>query len=78
MVFSDKTREILNLIEDNRVRVIHLEENKGLANALNIGIQNANGELIVRQDADDEIVDLLQTEGVEFNRNLFKLTNFIV
>lgn len=50
---SDKTREILNLIEDNRVRVIHLEENQGLANALNIGIQNANGEWIVRQDADD-------------------------
>ncbi|MBT2724651.1 glycosyltransferase [Bacillus sp. ISL-46] len=50
---SDKTREILNLIEDNRVRVIHLEENKGLANALNIGIQNANGEWIIRQDADD-------------------------
>ncbi|MEH7413682.1 glycosyltransferase family 2 protein, partial [Neobacillus drentensis] len=50
---SDKTREILNLLEDNRVRVIHLDENKGLANALNIGIQNANGEWIVRQDADD-------------------------
>ncbi|MBT2701634.1 glycosyltransferase family 2 protein [Bacillus sp. ISL-40] len=49
---SYKTREILNLIEDNRVRVIHLEVNKGLANALNMGIQNANGEWIVRQDAD--------------------------
>lgn len=49
----DKTKEILDNIEDKRLKVIHLEENKGAAAALNTGISRARGTWIAIQDADD-------------------------
>lgn len=49
----DGTMEILNAIDDNRLKVIHLEKNQGAANALNIGITHAMGTWIAIQDADD-------------------------
>lgn len=50
---NDQTKEILDGVNDPRVKVIHLEKNKGAANALNTGIHEANGEWIALQDADD-------------------------
>ena len=50
---TDNTKEILDAINDARVTIIHLEKNKGAANALNIGIAEANGSYIAIQDADD-------------------------
>lgn len=50
---SDRTTDILEKITDSRVKVIHLEKNKGAANALNRGICNARGKWIAIQDADD-------------------------
>ncbi|MDF2789078.1 MAG: glycosyl transferase family 2 [Neobacillus sp.] len=50
---DDKTKEILDHVTDNRVKVIHLERNGGAANALNIGINEAKGIWIALQDADD-------------------------
>jgi glycosyltransferase involved in cell wall biosynthesis len=50
---TDNTKRILDQIIDERVRVIHLEKNKGAANALNIGISEANGNWIAIQDGDD-------------------------
>jgi glycosyltransferase involved in cell wall biosynthesis len=47
----DSTREILKSFGD-RIRVIH-KENGGKASALNVGLQNANGELIWIFDDDD-------------------------
>lgn len=38
---------------DPRVRVIHLAENQGLTACLNLGLQQARGTFIARQDADD-------------------------
>jgi glycosyltransferase involved in cell wall biosynthesis len=49
----DRTREILDHLDDNRVRVFHLEKNFGMTYCLNFGIQQAKGTWIVRQDADD-------------------------
>ncbi|MBT2701633.1 hypothetical protein J7E79_30805 [Bacillus sp. ISL-40] len=37
-----------------------------------------HGIIVMGHRGDHKIVDLLQTKGVEFNQNLFKLTNFIV
>lgn len=49
----DGTKEILDGLADPRVRVIHLEQNSGAANALNTGIKAARGRWIALQDADD-------------------------
>lgn len=50
---TDGTREFLHRLNDPRIRVIDLPQNIGLTAALNIGLREARGELIARQDADD-------------------------
>ena len=42
---TDRTRELLAQITDKRVKVIHLEENKG-SFALNLGIERRSGKWI--------------------------------
>lgn len=49
---KDEIIEWSNLITDQRVKVIS-QENQGLSNARNTGIQNANGKFIALLDADD-------------------------
>ncbi len=51
---TDNTREILNSIIHNKVRVIHTE-NFGPAHARNLAIQQAGGEIILNLDADNKI-----------------------
>ncbi|MBE6127661.1 MAG: glycosyltransferase family 2 protein [Erysipelotrichaceae bacterium] len=41
--------------KDNRIRVIHQEENKGVSEARNLGLKNANGDYIGFVDSDDTI-----------------------
>jgi glycosyltransferase involved in cell wall biosynthesis len=50
---TDETKNILSTFNDNRITIIHLENNLGAANALNIGIKAIKGEWIAIQDADD-------------------------
>lgn len=54
---EDNTLETLRSLEaevkDDRLRVVHLPENIGLAGALNHGIGLARGHFIARQDHDD-------------------------
>ena len=49
---SDKTIDILNSFNDQRIRIIQGDK-KGIADALNKGIENSNGEYIARMDAGD-------------------------
>jgi len=49
---TDQTKEIIESYSDNRICLVS-QENKGIAKALNIGLQLAKGELIARFDADD-------------------------
>ncbi len=50
---TDNTLDILASIQDERIRVVSLKQNSGIAVALNEGIANADGEFIARADADD-------------------------
>ena len=49
---SDTTKDIIESYTDKRIRLVS-QENKGIATALNTGLQLAKGELIARFDADD-------------------------
>jgi glycosyltransferase involved in cell wall biosynthesis len=52
---SDETPRILSRLarEDDRMRVLRLAENVGLAAALNIGLEAATSPIIARMDGDD-------------------------
>mgnify|MGYP000851646569 CR=1 FL=1 len=50
---DDDTNDYLASIRDERVRIVHFEEGRGIVNALNTGIALARGDYIARMDADD-------------------------
>jgi len=50
---TDSTERILNNIDDKRVKIIHLNINQGISNALNLAISQAQGDWIAIHDADD-------------------------
>lgn len=50
---KDNSVKIVKEIQDNRVKIIELEENKGACVARNIGIKEARGEYIAFHDSDD-------------------------
>lgn len=51
---SDNTDEIIKKIDDERIRYIKLEKNRGANFARNIGVELAKYEIIAFQDSDDE------------------------
>lgn len=51
---TDKTSEIIETIDDLRLKYIKLQECKGANHARNVGIQASNGEYIAFNDSDDE------------------------
>lgn len=51
---TDNTQDIVSQIDDKRLRYIRCKSNKGGAAARNIGIKEAQGELLAFQDSDDE------------------------
>ncbi|WP_160726185.1 glycosyltransferase family 2 protein [Bacillus sp. USDA818B3_A] len=50
---TDRTKDILAAFKDSRLKVYHLDKNLGQTYALNYGIDQARGDWIFRQDADD-------------------------
>jgi len=50
---TDATLEIINLFEDQRIRLVNNSENKKLIYCLNLGLRLSQGRYIVRMDADD-------------------------
>jgi len=48
---TDKTLEIANSFDDDRLKVIEVVERKGKPNALNQGLRHATGEILVFTDA---------------------------
>jgi glycosyltransferase involved in cell wall biosynthesis len=68
---TDASLDVLRSIADPRMRIIELPVNRGPAGAMNAGLDAAQGEYIVRMDADDISVperialqvDLMDTRG---------------
>ena len=56
---TDDSLHILHdyAMRDNRIEVIHLEENGGQAHARNCGLQRVNGDIVCMLDADDWLSD---------------------
>lgn len=50
---TDNTKEIVNTIEDARIRMVSLQDNRGPAAARNLGLKMARGRWIAVLDADD-------------------------
>lgn len=65
---TDNTGDILNHYQkqDSRIHLIPLEENVGLATALNQGIQQAQGQLIARMDSDDISIPTRLQQQVDY------------
>ena len=51
---TDDTKEVVTAFNDERIRYIRHDKNKGEAAARNTGIKAARAELIASQDSDDE------------------------
>lgn len=60
---SDNSEEVIKSFTDKRIVYHRNEQNTGLANNLNIGLQMARGKLIARMDGDDiSLPERLQTQ----------------
>ena len=53
---AETIAELNRIAEDPRVVLIRLNENQGIATALNLGLSRCRGELVARMDADDKMM----------------------
>ncbi|MFE6735640.1 glycosyltransferase [Microbacterium sp. NPDC057650] len=64
---STDVRSVVDELDDDRIRVVGYEENRGLVEALNYGLSFARGEFIARMDTDDRAEpDYLESVLAEF------------
>lgn len=90
---SEEINKLLVSYENEKLfRIIRLLENKGLANALNVGIAEAKGNYIARMDSDDicfedrfkkqidfivkENLDIVGGQIIEFGKNIEDVVSF--
>jgi len=66
---TDSSRGIITLYSDHRIRLIDNERNIGLTRSLNKGLELAQGEYIVRMDADDISLSKRIEKQVSFMQN---------
>jgi len=64
----DESRSIAASYPDPRIRIIDHERNLGLSAALNRGLEEARGQLVARQDADDVSMPERVARQVEYLR----------
>ncbi len=67
----DDTVDHIKEIKDDRIILLNLEENKGVSNARNIGIEKAAGDYILFADADD----IMTNDACERLYKVAKLTD---
>lgn len=69
---STDVLNVLNnfMLENTNAKLIQLDDNKGLANALNEGLKYVSNELVVRVDSDDiSVPDRVHKEVQMFSKN---------
>ncbi len=67
---TDNSMEAVNTFNDNRLRIIHNEKNKGIAYSRNRGLAESRGEYIALMDDDDiAVVDRLKTQVCFLDEN---------
>ena len=65
---TDGTPEILEAVEDERLRVLRHDERRGLAGSLNTGLDEARGRYLARMDADDVALPEWLTRSLDLLR----------
>jgi len=73
---TDNTLNIINRINDSRIKVINNDRNLGLISTLNKGILSAKGKYIARMDSDDYCYNeriSIQVKILEANPDIFIL-----
>jgi glycosyltransferase involved in cell wall biosynthesis len=65
---TDSSVNIIESYRDDRIKLVHNTENKGLIKSLNKGIEMAQGKYIVRMDADD----IAETNRIETQVNFME------
>lgn len=78
---TDRTLDIANEYakRDNRIKVVHLDLNRGVANARNVAIENSNGKYIAFLDSDDNWKEHkleTQIKFMEKNNYYFSFTSY--
>jgi glycosyltransferase involved in cell wall biosynthesis len=63
---NDGTIELLNALDDPRIRIIQNTNKLGIAESLNVGIREARGKYIARMDSDDLSVSQRFEKQVSF------------
>ncbi len=63
---TDETQEVINGIDDKRIRLVVNEENKGQTYSINRGLKLAKGKYIARIDADDLMLPTRLEKQVQF------------
>ena len=66
---TDDTKEVLNMIKTEKVRLFRNEKNIGLTKSLNILISHSRGKYIARHDADDISLNSRLQEQVDVLEN---------
>lgn len=66
---TDRTKSILDQLNDKRIKVIHLKQNQGVSNARNIAVQHAKADWIAVQDDDDFSYPNRLEEQAKFIKN---------
>lgn len=63
---NDRTVECVNLFNDLRIRILQNDKKLGLADSLNKGLREAQGEYVARADADDVYPEYRLSKQVAF------------
>jgi glycosyltransferase involved in cell wall biosynthesis len=53
---AETIAEVNRIADDPRVVLIRLDQNQGIAHALNVGLKRCRGKLVARMDADDKMM----------------------